>query len=79
MWDKDCKETQTGVNKMNLTGYKTRELAMVVDLDASAVRDEAMRRAEKAEKEIIRAKAAIAKAQAELESCNAALRAVYAE
>jgi hypothetical protein len=63
---------------MDMSGYSTFELAGAVDMDAHAVRDEAMKRAEKAAKAIARAKAAMAKAQAELDACEKAIRLAYA-
>ena len=63
---------------MDLSGYNTNELANVVDLDAHAVRDEAIRRADRAAKAAARAKAALAKAMAELDECEKALRAALA-
>jgi hypothetical protein len=72
-------ETLDGVSEMDLTGYKTSELKAVADIDAYAVRKEAELRAEKAAKAYEKAKAAMAKAMAEIEECNAAISAAYEE
>ena len=66
-----------GETKMDMTSYNTCELKNAVDMDAWAVRLEATRRANAAEKKIAKYKAAIAKAEAEISECAKAMNAAY--
>ena len=64
------------MENINFTGYKTSELAQMVDMDVYGVRDEAYRRSDKIRKQLERAKAQVAKLQAEHDQCGYALIAV---
>lgn len=62
---------------MDMTGYKTEELLLSIDIDHHAVRKEAQKRAEKAEKAAKRAKAAYERAMKEIDLCAKAISASY--
>lgn len=64
------------MERIDFKGYKTSELAAMVDMDAYGVRDEAYRRSDKIRKQLERAKANVARLQAEHDQCGYALIAV---
>jgi hypothetical protein len=61
---------------IDFSGYKTSELADMVDRDVYGVREEAYKRSNKIRRQLERAKAQVAKLQSEHDQCGYALIAV---
>jgi cell division septum initiation protein DivIVA len=64
---------------LDMSGYKTSDLGISVDLDVYAVRNEAYKRSDKILKQLKRAEARVAELQAEMDDCVYALMAVSRE